>query len=369
MSKKVAFIQGNEGAAHGALYAGCTFFAGYPITPSTELAERMAARMPKMDGVFVQMEDEIASIAAVIGAAWTGKKAMTATSGPGFSLMMENLGFAVMTETPLLVVNVQRGGPSTGQPTMSAQGDMLQCRYGSHGDIGIVALAPNSVQEMYDLTVKAFTLSERLRCPAFLMTDEHVAHMRERIDLPDAVEVVDRAELEPGTPPFAAGPDLVPGFPTFGKGHRVHVTGLTHDERGYPVATDPEVHAALVERLVRKVEGARREIADYEVVNPGAEVVFVCYGAPSRAVAQLVADRPDEGIGVLRLRLVWPFPDHALAEFPDAAVFIVPEQNLGQIASEVERHTDRPVVSAPKIGGELHTPAELARVLEEVRRR
>ena len=366
---RIEFMQGNVASAEGALAAGCRFFGGYPITPSTEVAERMAARMPKVGGVFVQMEDEIASIAAVIGASWTGKKAMTATSGPGFSLMMENLGFAVMTETPLVVVNVQRGGPSTGQPTMSAQGDMLQCRYGSHGDIGIIALAPNSVQEMYDLTVKAFNLSERLRCPAFLMADEHIGHMRERIDLPDAVEVVDRTELEPGTPPFAAGPGLVPGFPTFGKGHRVHVTGLTHDERGYPVTTDAEAHTALVERLVRKVEGARREIADYEVVNPGAEVVFVCYGAPSRAVAQLVANRPDERIGVLRLRLVWPFPDHALAEFPDAAVFVVPEQNLGQIASEVERHTDRPVVSAPKIGGELHTPAELARVLEEVRSR
>jgi 2-oxoglutarate ferredoxin oxidoreductase subunit alpha len=274
-----------------------------------------------------------------------------------------------MTETPLVVVNIQRGGPSTGQPTMSAQGDMLQCRYGSHGDIGVVALAPNSVQEMYDLTVQAFNLSERLRCPAFLMADETIGHMRERIEIPDAVEVVDRVELEPGRPPFSAGPGLVPGFPTFGRGHRVHVTGLTHDERGYPATTDPGTHAALVERIVTKVEGARSEIADYEVVNPGAEVVFVCYGAPSRAVAQLVADRPDEEIGVLRLRVVWPFPAHALAEFPEARVFVVPEQNLGQIASECERHTDRPVVPVPKLGGELHSPAELARVCEEVRRR
>jgi 2-oxoglutarate ferredoxin oxidoreductase subunit alpha len=362
-------MQGNVASAEGALAAGCRFFGGYPITPSTEVAERMAARMPKSGGVFVQMEDEIASIAAVIGASWTGKKAMTATSGPGFSLMMENLGFAVMTETPLVVVNIQRGGPSTGQPTMSAQGDMLQCRYGSHGDIGVVALAPNSVQEMYDLTVKAFNLAERLRCPAFLMADEIIGHMRERIDIPDAVEIVDRIELEHGRLPFSADTDLVPGFPTFGRGHRVHVTGLTHDERGYPATTDPGAHAVLVERLVRKVEGSRREIADYEVTNPDAEVVFVCYGAPSRAVAQLVIDRPDEGIGVLRLRVVWPFPDHALAEFPNATTFVVPEQNLGQIASECERHTDRPVVPVPKLGGELHSPAELARVYEEVRRR
>jgi 2-oxoglutarate ferredoxin oxidoreductase subunit alpha len=294
---------------------------------------------------------------------------MTATSGPGFSLMMENLGFAVMTETPLVVVNIQRGGPSTGQPTMSAQGDMLQARYGSHGDIGVVALAPNSVQEMYDLTVKAFNLSERLRCPAFVMGDEIIGHMRERIEIPDAVEVEDRVPLEKGTLPFAAGPDLVPGFPAFGRGYRVHVTGLTHDERGYPATTDTAVHAALVERIVRKVEGARREIADYEVANPGAEVVFVCYGAPSRSVEQLVADRPGDGIGVLRLRVVWPFPSHALAAFPDAKAFVVPEQNLGQIASEVERHTSVPVIPVPKLGGDLHTPAELARVLGEVRRR
>lgn len=362
-------MQGNVASAEGALAAGCSFFGGYPITPSTEVAERMAARMPKAGGVFVQMEDEIASIAAVIGASWTGKKAMTATSGPGFSLMMENLGFAVMTETPLVVVNVQRGGPSTGQPTMSAQGDMLQCRYGSHGDIGVVALAPGSVQEMYDLTVKAFNLSERLRCPAFLMADEIIGHMRERIEIPDAIETVDRAPLEPGRLPFSAGDDLVPGFPAFGRGYRVHVTGLTHDERGYPDATDPETHAALVERIVTKVEGARREIADYEVVNPGAETVFVCYGAPSRTVAQLVADRPDDGIGVLRLRLVWPFPEHALAGFPDARAFVVPEQNLGQIASECQRHTDRPVIPVPKLGGELHTPGELAQALREAESR
>jgi 2-oxoglutarate ferredoxin oxidoreductase subunit alpha len=313
------------------------------------------------------MEDEIASIAAVIGAAWTGKKAMTATSGPGFSLMMENLGFAVMTETPLVVVNVQRGGPSTGQPTLSAQGDMLQCRYGSHGDIAIIALSPSSVQEMYDLTVKAFNLAERFRCPVYLMADEHIGHMRERIDLPDAVEIVDRKPLEPGKKPFEADDDLVPGFPAFGRGYRVHVTGLTHDERGYPAATDPPLHAALVERLVRKVEDARHEIADYEVVNPDAEVVFACYGAPARSVQQLLADRPDDRIGMLRLRLVWPFPERALVEFSNATTFVVPEQNLGQMAREIERHVSVPVVRVPKIGGDLHTPRELAVVLEEVR--
>ncbi|MGD9936071.1 MAG: 2-oxoacid:acceptor oxidoreductase subunit alpha [Methanoregulaceae archaeon] len=366
---KLEFMQGNAASAEGAIAAGCRFFGGYPITPSTEVAEAMARRMPKVGGVFVQMEDEIASIAAVIGASWTGKKAMTATSGPGFSLMLENIGFAIMTETPLVIVNIQRGGPSTGQPTMSAQGDMLQCRFGSHGDMAIIALAPDSVQEMYDLTVKAFNLAERFRCPAFLMADEIIGHMRERIELPDRVEVADRRLLEPGRLPFAADADGVPGFPVFGTGHRVHVTGLTHDERGYPVTTDPAMHEALVRRLVGKVEDARREIADYRITNPDAEVVFVCYGSPARTVQQVVADHPDDGLGILRLRVVWPFPEHALAEFPNARVFIVPEQNLGQIARELERHVRVPVVTVPKLGGELHTPDELARAAEEVRSR
>lgn len=366
---KLEFMQGNTASAEGAIAAGCRFFGGYPITPSTEVAEAMARRMPKIGGVFVQMEDEIASIAAVIGASWTGKKAMTSTSGPGFSLMLENIGFALMTETPLVIVNVQRGGPSTGQPTMSAQGDMLQCRFGSHGDMAVIALAPDSVQEMYDLTVKAFNLAERFRCPAFLMADEIIGHMRERIELPDHVDVVDRRPLESGHLPYEAGEDGVPGFPVFGTGHRVHVTGLTHDERGYPVTTDPVLHEALVRRLVGKVENARREIADYRVTNPDAEVVFVCYGSPARAVQQVVADHPDLGLGILRLRLVWPFPEHALAEFPNARVFLVPEQNLGQVAREVERHVLVPVVSVPKLGGELHTPAELLRAIEEARSR
>ncbi len=366
---RLDFMQGNVASAEGAIAAGCRFFGGYPITPSTEIAERMAARLPRVGGTFIQMEDEIASIAAVIGASWTGMKAMTATSGPGFSLMLENLGFAVMTETPLVVVDIQRGGPSTGQPTMSSQGDMLQCRYGSHGDIATIALAPASVQEMYDLTVKAFNLAERFRCPAFVMADEIVGHMRERIEIPGSVEVAKRRPLEPGRLPFAAGPDLVPGFPSFGRGYRVHVTGLTHDERGYPATNDEAVHAALVERLVTKVESSRREIADYEVMNPDADVVIVCYGAPARTVLQLAAEQAGPPVGVLRFRVVWPFPEHALGEFPNAEAFIVPEQNMGQLAREIERHTSLPVVPVPKLGGDLHTPGELARVVEEVRRR
>jgi 2-oxoglutarate ferredoxin oxidoreductase subunit alpha len=208
-------MQGNTACAEGALAAGCMFFGGYPITPSTEIAEHMAQKLPKKGGVFIQMEDEIASMASIIGASWTGARAMTATSGPGFSLMMENIGYAVMTETPCVVVNIQRGGPSTGQPTMAAQGDMLQCRFGSHGDYSVIALAPMNVQEMYELTVTAFNLADRFRVPVFLMADEIVGHMRERIIIPDSVDRVSRKTLARGALPFKGDPDDIPGFPEF----------------------------------------------------------------------------------------------------------------------------------------------------------
>jgi 2-oxoglutarate ferredoxin oxidoreductase subunit alpha len=356
---RIEFMQGNIACAEGALAAGCHFFGGYPITPSTEIAEHMAQKLPKQGGVFIQMEDEIASMASLIGASWTGFRAMTATSGPGFSLMMENIGYAIMTETPCVIVNIQRGGPSTGQPTMAAQGDMMQCRFGSHGDSSIIALAPMSVQEMFTLTVRAFNLSDRFRVPTFLMADEIIGHMRERILIPDTVENTPRKPLQKGKPPFQPDPDDIPGFPEFGKGYGVHVTGLTHDERGYPCATNPQVHASLVERLVRKVESARHEIADYEVVNPEARRVFITYGAPARSVQQVLYDLESSDIGHLRLRMVWPFPEKALMEFRNAEVFFVPELNLGQIAREIDRHTDVPVVPIPKLGGDLHTPEEL----------
>jgi 2-oxoglutarate ferredoxin oxidoreductase subunit alpha len=361
---RTEFMQGNAACAEGALAAGCRFFGGYPITPSTEIAEMMARRLPKVNGVFISMEDEIASIAAVIGAAWTGVRAMTATSGPGFSLMMENIGYAVMTETPCVIVNVQRGGPSTGQPTRAAQGDMLQCRFGSHGDYSTIALTPNSVQEMFDLTVKAFDLADRFRVPTFLMSDEIVGHMRERVTLRDSVEIAPRRPLAEGCLPYEADDDGIPGFAPFGSGRAIHVTGLTHDERGYPDTTDPGAHDRLVRRLVAKVESARHEIADYEVTNPDAETVFVTYGPPSRTVEQVMRDRQDDSIGHLRLRVVWPFPEQALQRFPNAKVFLMPELNMGQMVREVQRHVDQPVISLPKIGGELHTPAELVRALE-----
>ncbi len=361
---RTEFWQGNTACAEGALAAGCNFFGGYPITPSTEVAEHMAAKMPKKGGVFIQMEDEIASMASIIGAAWTGARAMTATSGPGFSLMMENIGFAVMTETPCVVVNVQRGGPSTGQPTMGAQGDMMQVRFGSHGDIAIIALCPANVQEMYELTAKAFNLADQYRVPVFLMADEIVGHMREKIIIPDSMAKTPRKALTKGSLPFKPDADLIPGFPQFGKGYGVHVTGLTHDERGYPSATNPQLHEALVRRLVDKIESASHAIADFDIINPDAEQVFIAYGAPVRTVQQVMHDRSDKNIGFLRLRTVWPFPEYALAEFKNVKRFLMPELNLGQMAREVERHVRVPVVSIQTLGGDLHTPAELVAQLE-----
>jgi 2-oxoglutarate/2-oxoacid ferredoxin oxidoreductase subunit alpha len=360
------FWQGNTACAEGALAAGCNFFGGYPITPSTEIAEHMAAKLPKKGGVFIQMEDEIASMASIIGASWTGARAMTATSGPGFSLMMENIGFAAMTETSCVVVNVQRGGPSTGQPTMSAQGDMMQARFGSHGDYAIIALCPATVQEMYELTIRAFNLADKYRVPVFLMADETVGHMREKILIPDKVERIGRKAFVPGTPPFrTTDADLIPGFPQFGTGQHVHVTGLTHDERGYPCATNPKLHGSLVKRLVDKIELARYDMADYDIINPDAEQVFVAYGGPVRTVQQVMHDKKDDTIGFLRIRTVWPFAEKALHEFKNARRFLVPEMNLGQIAREIERHVRVPVVSIPKLGGDLHIPAELVAALEE----
>jgi len=247
---------------------------------------------------------------------------------------------------------------------MAAQGDMMQCRFGSHGDYAVIALSPASVQEMYDLTAKAFNLADEYRVPVFLMADEVIGHMRERIIVPDAVAHTGRPAFVPGTLPFKPNENLVPGFPEFGKGYGTHVTGLTHDERGYPCATNPQLHAALVKRLVDKIESAAEKLADFDVVNPKAKHVFIAYGAPVRTIQQVLHDHPDESIGFLRIRTVWPFPAHALALFKNAQRFIVPELNLGQIAREIERHTKVPVVSVPKLGGELHTPKELLKVLE-----
>jgi 2-oxoglutarate ferredoxin oxidoreductase subunit alpha len=247
---------------------------------------------------------------------------------------------------------------------MAAQGDMLQCRFGSHGDYSVIALAPATVQEMYTLTAQAFNLADHYRVPVFLMADEIIGHMREKIEVMEKVEIVPRRPLAPGTKPFMPGEDDIPGFPAFGEGYAVHVTGLTHDERGYPCTTSPKAHADLVTRLVRKIENACHEIADYEVINPDAEKVFVAYGAPVRSVQQVMHDHQDEKIGFLRLRTVWPFPGFALKEFRNARALLFPELNLGQMARELERWVKIPVISLPKLGGDLHTPSELYSALE-----
>ncbi len=363
MTDTVEFYNGNTACAEGALAAGCRFFAGYPITPSTEIAERMALRLPKVSGTFIQMEDELASMAAIVGASWAGARSMTATSGPGFSLMQENIGYAAMTETPCVVVNVQRGGPSTGQPTMAAQGDMLQARYGSHGDYSIIALSPSSVQEMFDLTVKAFNLADKYRTPVFLMADETIGHMREKITLRKEVPIIPRRELQNGELPCAPDENGVPGFGTFGNGHNIHITGLTHNEKGYPATDSADLHAAMVRRQMDKIEQHREELTDVDIVNTDAEIVFISYGAPTRTVRQLNADEGNI-YGHLNLRCVWPFPNHVLKEFTNAKVFIIPEMNTGQIAKEIRQYTNVPLVTAGKLGGALHTTEELKKAVD-----
>jgi len=258
------FMMGDIACAEGAISAGCRFFAGYPITPATEIAERMAERMPQVGGTYIQMEDEIASMIAVLGASWGGVKAMTATSGPGFSLMMENLGLAIMTETPCVLVNVQRGGPSTGLPTLVGQGDMMQARWGSHGPYEIIALVPSSPQELFDLTIRAFNLSEKYRIPVLVMTDAEVAHMTEKVIIPPPEQIETFPRRKPTVPPheylpYQAGDDLVPSMDNFGEGYHLHITGLTHDERGYPV-TDAETQERLINRLVEKIRKNRDDI-------------------------------------------------------------------------------------------------------------
>ncbi len=309
-------MNGDIACAEGAISAGCRFFAGYPITPATEIAERMAERLPEIEGTFIQMEDEIASMNAVLGASWGGVKAMTATSGPGFSLMMENLGLGIMLETPCVLADVQRAGPSTGLPTLVAQGDMMQARWGSHGCYGIIALSPSSPQEMYEFTIKAFNLSEKYRVPVLLMADEAVGHMSEKVVIPPPEEIKLFPRRKPRVPPeeylpYVPDADLVPPMANAGEGYRFHVTGLTHDERGYPVMT-AEAQDKLVRRLVDKIEKNRDDIIEIEEDGiKGAEVVVCSYGISARISKFAVELARKEGIkvGMLKLITVWPFPE------------------------------------------------------------
>jgi len=369
------FFNGDVACAEGAIAAGCRVFAGYPITPQSEIAERMAHRLPRLGAYFLQMEDELASIAAALGAAWGGVKAMTATSGPGFSLMMENIGLAVMTETPCVIVDVQRGGPSTGLPTATSQGDMMQARWGSHGVQEIIAYAPSSPQEMFDFTIKAFNMAEQFRTPVMIMTDEVVGHMMERVVIdPEKIQITPRRK--PTVPyeefvPYRAGEDLVPEMACAGEGYRVHVTGLTHDEYGYPDMS-LEAQAALVTRLADKIRKNSDQIIEYEEhFIEDAEIVIVSYGISARASWRSLALAREKGIrvGMLKLNTVWPFPQERIAALAGTVKgFVVPELNLGQIVLEVERSSaGKAIVKlVPHAGGGIHQPEQVLDAIEEV---
>ena len=363
------FIDGDHACCEGAIAAGCRFVAGYPITPSTEVVERIAERFPLVGGTFIQMEDEIASSIAIQGAVWGGKKAMTVTSGPGFSLMMEHIGYAAMTETPCVFVDVQRAGPSTGLPTQPAQGDMMQARWGSHGDYALIALCPNSPQECFDLTIKAFNLSEEYRVPVLLMMDECVGHMTERVNIPPAGKIfIRQRRWYEGSKQdfllFKGGEDLVPPMVKAGDGYHIHVTGLTHDERGYPSMT-VQTQEQKVRRIIDKIRKNADWIEDYyEEDIAGADVVVVSYGITSRTALPAIDRARAEGVkvGHLRLRVVWPFPEKKIREIAESVkAIVVPELNMGQIALEVERCAagKAAVHLVGHVGGTVHNPNDI----------
>jgi 2-oxoglutarate ferredoxin oxidoreductase subunit alpha len=375
MAETVKLMQGNEACTMGALAAGLEFYAGYPITPSTEIAEMCAEELPKFGGRFIQMEDEIGSMAACIGASLAGKKTMTATSGPGFSLMQESIGYASLCEIPVVIINVQRMGPSTGLPTSPAQGDLMQARWGTHGDHPIIALAPGNVKECYDLTFRAFELSERYRVPVIVLTDEVIGHMREKVILPDPKSYSIPHRPAPETPagykPFAADPDGgVPLMAPFGQGYRWHCTGLFHDETGAP-SGKAAVADALLRRLNRKIEKRQEELADYfsEGIED-CEVAVVSFGSSAMAALSAVRRARKQGLkaGMLRLKTVWPFPEEIVHRLTSTAkAIIVPEMNLGQLVLEVERavRCGVRVIRLGKVTGELFHPDEVFNVLKE----
>ena len=372
------FINGDLAAAEGAISAGCRFFAGYPITPATEIAERMAERLPEVGGTYIQMEDELASMNAVLGASWGGVKAMTATSGPGFSLMMENLGLGIMLETPCVLTNIQRAGPSTGLPTMASQDNMMQARWGSHGCYGIIALSPSSPQEMYELTIRAFNLSEKYRTPVLVMADAVVGHMSEKVVIPPPEEVEQFPRRKPSVGPeeylpFLADSDLVPPMASAGEGYRFHVSGLTHDERGYP-AINIEAQDRLVKRLLGKIEQNKSDIIEIEEDGVAdAEVVVCSYGISARISRFAVERAREKGIrvGMMKLVTVWPFPEERIREIAGKIqAFVVPEINCGQIALEVERCASgmAKTVLVPHSGGGVHHPEVIISAIVEAAR-
>lgn len=369
------FLSGDEACAEGALAAGCRFFAGYPITPATEIAEHMSDRLPEVGGTYIQMEDELASMAAVLGASWGGLKAMTATSGPGFSLMMENIGLGLMLETPCVVVDMQRAGPSTGLPTMTGQGDMMQARWGSHGSYSIIALSPASPQELFDLTIKAFNLSEKYRLPVLVMSEESIGHMYEKVTIPVREKISITPRRKPNVPPqeylpYVPDDDLVPPMAIAGEGYRFHVTGLTHDERGYPIMT-AEAQDKLVRRLVDKIEKNRKAIIEVEEDGiKGADVVVCSYGISARVATVAIQRARAMGIrvGMLRLITVWPFPVERVREIAkNVKAFVVPEINYGQMVLEIERAAAgrAKTTLVPHMGGAVHDPETILDAIKQ----
>ncbi|MFL7791066.1 MAG: 2-oxoacid:acceptor oxidoreductase subunit alpha [Anaerolineae bacterium] len=367
-------LQGDEACVEGAIAAGCRFFAGYPITPATEIAERLSRRLPQVGGKFIQMEDEIASLAAAIGASVGGAKAMTATSGPGFSLMQENIGYAAIAEIPCVIVDVQRMGPSTGRPTRSSQGDVMQARWGTHGDHPIIALSPSSVRETFDLAIKAFNFSERYRTPVILLMEEIIGHMRERVDLPDpaAIELEERPKTTVPPDwykPYENYPLDVPPLVPFGEGYRYHITGLHHDERGYPTDRPDEIRPWL-RRMQLKIERSLSDILLYEEdKDEDAETLVIAYGSVARTAHHAVRAARERGrkVSFLKLQTIWPFAEevveHAAAEVEHV---VVPEMNLGQLVLEVERVVGRQRVHrVNKADGTIMQPAEILTAIEE----
>ena len=370
------FIVGDEACAEGALAAGCKFFAGYPITPATEISEVMARKLPRAGGFYIQMEDELASMAAVLGASWGGLKSMTATSGPGFSLMMENIGLGIAMETPCVVVNVQRAGPSTGLPTLCGQGDIMQARWGSHGHYEIIALSASSPQELFDVTIRAFNLSEKYRLPVLIMSDEVVGHMSEKVTIPpaDRIELYSRkiTELPPEEYlPYRPGKDLVAPLVDIGAGYRIHSTGLTHDQRGYPGMT-AAAQKEMMDRLIYKIRNNVNDIIEYQEIEiTDAEVVIVTYGISARPALKAMEMARAKGIkcGMLKLITIWPFAEDKIRELAgNIAGFVVPEINYGQIFLEVERcvagKTKTILVGHP--GGAIFQPATILRKIEKI---
>ena len=369
------FMLGDHACAEGALAAGMDFFGGYPITPSTEIAEHIASRLPPIGGRFVQMEDELGSIAAIIGASAAGARSFTATSGPGFSLMMENIGLAAMMELPIVIADVQRASPSTGLPTMVGQSDILQARWGSHGDYGIIAYCPSSPQECFDLTIRAFNAADQYRVPVFIMMDEVVGHMAERVVIPDAKDIPHTPRKGPRHAPgeeiflsYKPDEDLVPPMAHAGEGYKVHMTGLTHDERGYPALNAP-THNKLVNRLVDKIRLNASDIVMYEEFDTeDADTVVISFGCTARSARQAVIEARREGLkcGYLRLITIWPFPETRIRELIDRGNvkrFIVPEINLGQLRREVERLTSLPVLRLNHAGGEMPAPEAILELI------